>query len=76
MWRWGVHTVIISGKRRIAAMLWRVMRCSADGLGAGGMGEGYRAQDPRLNRDVAITILPERPANNPQALTRFETGDQ
>src|SRR5256714_14357736 len=41
-------------------------------IGAGGMGEVYRAKDTRLDRVVAIKVLPEHVSSDPELKARFE----
>ncbi len=41
-------------------------------LGAGGMGEVYRAWDTKLGREVGSKVLPDASAKNPESLARFE----
>jgi len=43
-----------------------------DAIGKGGMGEVYRAHDPRLGRDIALKVLPDSMAKDPSGLARFE----
>ena len=43
-----------------------------DAIGAGGMGEVYRARDLKLHRDVALKVLPEAFSGDPRRLARFE----
>jgi eukaryotic-like serine/threonine-protein kinase len=41
-------------------------------IGAGGMGEVYRGRDTKLDRDVAVKVLPEAFATDPERIARFQ----
>jgi len=43
-------------------------------IGAGGIGEVYRAKDTKLSRDVALKILPASFTNDPERVARFRSG--
>ena len=46
-----------------------------ESIGAGGMGEVYRAQDTKLGRDAATKVLHDLFANDPDQLPRFREGE-
>jgi hypothetical protein len=62
----GAHTMALAAGTRLGP--YEIL----SPLGAGGMGEVYRARDPRLGRDVAVKVIPGEVSSSPERLRRFE----
>ena len=65
---WNLHHWQGSSKKVLGWGSMKFNRC----LGAGGMGEVYRARDLRLRREVAVKVLPAVVSSDPERLRRFE----
>ena len=70
---WNVVAKAMAGEPRSLAAGHRIGSYTIQAyLGAGGMGEVYRAHDTRLGRDVALKVLPRIFTDDPERLARFE----
>jgi serine/threonine protein kinase len=65
-----------AGPRTLHAVNRRRQAWTEAPLGAGGMGEGYRGRDTKLNREVALKVLPEAFTRDPDRLARFKRETQ